>query len=386
MRRRDDLVFPISEYERRLRELRSRMADRGLDVMLTTTPENICYLSGFESPGHYYFNALVVPMQAEPFAVPRRLEASGYEALSWLELLRPYEDYEDPINKLVESLREFGLADKRIGYERGCWFFTAPQQEQLLAACSQAEFVDGSGLIEEGRVVKSEHEIELMKRTAKATEAGMAAGIEAVRSGVTEDDVAAEIHYAMIKAGGQWPAIAPFVAAGERGAIGHATWMGKRIEAGQSVMLEVGGCIHRYHTATMRTVFVGQLDDEFQEAERVILEAMEAQMAAIRPGISGHEADAAGREVIANSRFGGKQGSRSAYSIGIGFPPDWGEGQILSMQPKEERALQANMTFHLLPWVQIPGKAGISLSETIRVTEDGCEALTHLDRKIATSS
>lgn len=386
MRKREDLVFPMSEYERRLSALRERMADRDLEMMLTTTPENICYLSGFESPGHYYFNALAVPLEGEPVAVPRRLEASGYEALSWLEEIHPYEDFEAPIDKLAGVLSDHGLAEGRVGYERSCWFFTAPQQERLMTTLSAADFVDASGLVEQGRMVKSDHEIELMKRAARATEAGMRAGVEAVRSGVTEDDVAAEIHHAMIKAGSHWPAIAPFVAAGERGAIGHATWMGKEIESGQSVMIEVGGCLHRYHTAMMRTVFVGDLTPELQKAEQVILQAMEAQMAAIRPGISAHEADAAGRRVIAESKFGEHQGSRSAYSIGIGLPPDWGEGQILSMQPREERPLAANMTFHLLPWVQVPGVAGISLSETIRVTEEGCETLTNFDRRIISRS
>lgn len=382
MRNRDDLVFPMAEYERRLGDLRKRMAAQNVEVMMTTTPENICYLSGFESPGHYYFNALIIPLEGEPVAVPRRLEASGYEALTWVGLSRPYEDAEDPIGKVKTTILEFGFQNKRIGYEKRCWFFTAPQQEQLLKSLPESTFVDCSGIVEEGRVIKSKYEIELMKRAAGVTEAGMQAGIEAVRAGVTENDVAAEMHYAMIKAGGEWPAISPFVAAGERGAIGHATWSGRPIRRGESVMLEIGGCLKRYHTAMMRTVVVGELDDDMREAERVVQEAMSAQMAAIRPGVSAHDADSAGRTVIANSIFGGKQGSRSAYSIGIGLPPDWGEGQILSMQPHESRVLQPNMTFHLIPWVQVPGKAGISLSETIRVTEDGCEALTHLERRI----
>jgi Xaa-Pro dipeptidase len=358
------------------------MAARDVEVMMVTTPENICYLSGFESPGHYYFNALIIPLEGEPVAVPRRLEASGYEALTWVELIRPYEDAEDPIKKVKAALEEFGLRNKRIGYEKSCWFFTAPQQEQLINLCSESKFVDCSGIVEEGRVIKSKYEIALMRRAARVTEAGMRAGIEAVRAGVTENDVAAEMHYAMIKAGGEWPAISPFVAAGERGAIGHATWSGRPIHRGESVMLEIGGCLKRYHTAMMRTVSVGTLERDLQEAERVIRVAMAAQLAAIKPGVSAHDADAAGRRIIADSIFGGKQGSRSAYSIGIGLPPDWGEGQILSLQPQERRVLQPNMTFHLLPWVQVPGKAGISLSETIRVTEDGCETLTHLERRI----
>jgi Xaa-Pro dipeptidase len=100
----------------------------------------------------------------------------------------------------------------------------------------------------------------------------------------------------------------------------------------------------------------------------------------VRPGVPAHEVDAASRRIIGASPLGGEQGSRSAYSVGIGLPPDWGEGHILSMQPKEMRPLQANMTFHMLPWIQVPGEGGISFSETIRVTEEGCEMITAFER------
>ena len=94
------------------------------------------------------------------------------------------------------------------------------------------------------------------------------------------------------------------------------------------------------------------------------------------------DVDAAARAVVAGSGFGGTQASRVAYSVGIAVPPDWGEGNILSIKPREERTLQANMTFHLLPWVQIPGKGGVGCTETIRVTETGCELLTDLPREL----
>lgn len=382
MRQRDDLVFPMEEYERRLQALRRRMDDHGVELLITTTPENVCYLTGFESPGHYYFQALLVPREGEPVMVPRRLEDSGVQALTWVELSRPYEDHEDPIGKVTETLAEFGWENARIGVERNCWFFTALQQEQLFSACSGATFVDCSGVVEQGRVIKSGHEVDLMRQAARGTEAGMQAGIEAVAAGATENDVAAAMHDAMIRAGSEWPAIAPFVASGYRGAIGHATWAGRTIEPGDIVMLELAGCLKRYHAPLMRTGFVGEPSARVREAEGVVQEAFQAMVETIRPGITAAEADAAGRHVIAGSNFGGEQGSRSAYSVGIGLPPDWGEGHILSMQPGERRPLQANMTFHLLPWVQVPGEGGISFSETIRVTEDGCELLTNFDRAL----
>jgi Xaa-Pro aminopeptidase len=382
MRQRDDLTFSMGEYERRLRQLRQRLDERELEAIITTTPENICYLTGFESPGHYYFNAVVVPLTGEPFAVCRRLEDSGMEALTWLSQRRPYEDVQNPIVRLADALAESGLDRRRIGIERNCWFFTALQQETLFARCPQATFVDCSGIVEAGRLIKSDEELALMRRAARTTEAGMLAGIDAIRAGVSEGDVAADIHYAMIKAGSEWPSISPFVASGERGAIGHATWTSRVIQSDEPVFLEIAGCLKRYHAAMMRTVFVGEPDESLREAEKLVQEAMIACTDAMRAGVPAAAVDAAGRAVIANSHLGAQQSSRTGYSIGIGLPPDWGEGQIMSLQANEERLLQANMTFHLIPWAQVPGKGGIGFSETVQVTEDGCEFITSLERKL----
>jgi Xaa-Pro dipeptidase len=382
MRFRDDLVFPMAEYERRLAGLRQRMAEQELDAFMTTTPENICYLTGFESPGHYYFNALVAPLDGEPFMTPRLLEDSGVQAHTWVAVSRSYHDDQNPMDILSQALEEFNLTGKRIGYEKGCWFFTALQQERLFASAAGTTFIDSGGLVEEGRLIKSQYEIDLMTTAARATEAGMKAGIEAVQAGETENDVAAEIHYAMIKAGSEWPSIAPFIASGPRGAIGHATWAGRTIEPDEFVFLEIAGCLKRYHAPMMRTVYTGEPDAKIREGEQVVLDAIAAALDMIKPGIVAEEVDGIARKMIARSSFGAQQASRTAYSVGIGLPPDWGEGQIFSMQPGEKRPLQANMTFHLLPWVQIPGRGGLGLTETIRVTESGCELITNYERKL----
>ena len=382
MRRRDDLVFPITEYDRRLQELRARMSERNLEVMITNTPENLCYISGFESPGHYYFFAMIIPIEGEVIAVCRRLEDSGVQEYTYIEISRPYDDTEDPVEKLYDTLKEFNYLDKRTGIERGCWFFTALQQEKLMSLVGNTEFVDCTGIIEEGRLIKSSHEIDLMRKAAKTTEAGMKAGIDAVKVGANENDVAADIHYAMIKAGSHWPSIVPFVASGYRGAIGHTTWMDREIQANEFVMIEIGGCIRRYHTAMMRTVYTGEPSQAVLDAVQVVQDAMDAMLAGIKPGMSARDADAIGRKIISESSFGAQQASRSGYSIGIGLPPDWGEGHILSLKPDETRLLEENMTFHLLPWVQVPGEGGISFSGTIRITADGCELLTNFPTEL----
>ena len=382
MKQRSDIAFPMSEYERRLALVRAGMQRRELDALLVTTPENITYLTGFESPGHYWFQALVVPAQGETFTVSRLLETSGIEAYSWIEHNLAYNDDDDQMAVLAARLTEFGLASSTVGFEKECWFFTAAQQEQLFANLKDARFVDASGSVEACRLIKSELEVDMIRQAARTTEAGMRAGIAAVVEGATENDVAAAISYAMIKAGSEWPSIVPFVASGERGAIGHATWRERTLQRGDSVFLEVAGCRRRYHAPMMRTCVVGPPAPELEAAFQVGIDAFQACVEAIRPGAVAADVDAAARAVVANSGFGGTQASRVAYSVGIAVPPDWGEGNILSIKPGEERTLQTNMTFHLLPWVQIPGKGGVGCTETIRVTETGCELLTDLPREL----
>ncbi|MGH6912507.1 MAG: M24 family metallopeptidase [Geminicoccales bacterium] len=382
MRKRDDLVFSMAEFERRLQAVRKELDWRGLDALIVTTPENIFYLTGYQTPGYYYFQALVVPLAGEPFMVTRLLEQSNVEVRTWIEVSRPYADNESAIGALRHSLDELGLSGKRLGYEKHCYFFRATEQEQLFVATPETSFLDCSGLIEEMRLVKSDEEIAIMRRAAAAADAGMRAGIDAVHAGVTENDIAAEVHYAMIKAGSEYPAISPFVASGWRSAIGHATWEGRKVEPGDVVFLEVGGCVHRYHAALMRTVFLGQPETEVAEAERYLCDAMEATIAAIRPGIQAGDVDGIARSILAQHTFGGVQATRSGYSIGIAFAPDWGEGHILSLQPGVRRVLRENMTFHLIPWIQIPGRAGVGLTETVRVTHDGCERLSQLERTV----
>ena len=382
MRQREDLVFPMREYQRRLDALRGVMAEHDLDAMLTTTPENICYLTGFDSPGHYWFQAMVVPMHGEPFTFSRLLETSGVEADTWVELNYGYHDSDDIMSSLAARLLDHGLAEARVGFEQDCWFFTASQQHSLVYSLPTTEFVDVSGLIEELRLVKSEPEVALMRRAAQAAAVGMRAGVDAVAEGRTEDEVAAELTAALIRGGSHWPSIMPFIASGERGAIGHATWKGRTIRPHDSVFLEVGGCRNRYHAAMMRTVVVGKADPELKTAFEVVLHAIDAAMDTVKPGVPAGEVDRVSRAVIADAGFGENQASRTAYSIGIAVPPDWGEGQILSMKPGEGRPLQENMTFHLIPWVQFPGKGGVGCTETIRVTANGCERLTDFPREL----
>jgi Xaa-Pro dipeptidase len=384
MRQRDDMTFPIAEHERRLRELRERMERHNLDVAVITDPGNLFYLTEYQTTGYSYFQALVVPLDAEPFMVTRLLEETNVVARTWVENTRPYSDTGDAIETLWHALSEFHLVDgKRIGYERNSYFFPAYQQDRMMATWYDADFVDCFGIVEEGRITKSELELEVMRKAAKAGEAGMKAGLSAVSEGATENEVAAEVAAAMFRAGGEYPAVMPYVTSGPRCMIGHATWEGRTIESGDTVFIEVGGCYRRYHAAQMRTAFVGEPPKVVHEAEALVQEALDTMIEGLRPGITVSDADMLAREVLSRTHVGGSLVTRAGYSIGIAFPPSWDEGYMMSLKPGDNRVLEENMTFHIIPWLfGYEGNRVMGISETVRITADGAEPMSDFDRSV----
>ena len=381
MRRRTDMTFPFEEYERRLQALRERMARRLLDAVIITDPENLMYLTDYQTTGYSYFQALVVPLEDDAFMITRHMEESNVHARTWVEHTRPYPDTGDAIQMLVESLREFGLSNQRIGYERNSYFFPAYMQDRIHTSFLSGELVDCFGIVEQGRVRKSAAEIEIMRRAAATTEAGMKAGIEACAAGVTENEIAAAISSAMFAAGGEYPAVMPYVTSGPRTMIGHATWEGRTVEPGEHVFLEVGGCYRRYHTAMMRTVVLGELSESMAKAERRMKSALREVEKAIKPGLTVSDADQIVRNIITDNDVGAHLATRAGYSIGIAFPPAWDEGYILNLKSGDPTAIEEGMTFHIIPWMWgVDGDKTVGISDTVHVTADGCESLFTLDQ------
>jgi Xaa-Pro dipeptidase len=378
---RQALPFSIAEFRRRLAQTRTLMRQRDIDLLILTGPENIYYLTG-QTTGYYVYQALLVPCDGEPLFVVRKFELSNVQTISWIRSGRPVEDWEDPLDATYRAVEACGAAGGRLGFEDRGFFLPPAIVDGLRSRLPRAEFVPASGLVEECRLIKSPGEIEYIRQAAATAVTGIKAGIAAIRPGRTENVVAGSVYHAMAAAGSEYPSSQPYVVTGPRAALGHATFAGHRIRNGHNVFLEVGGCIRRYGGAIMRTVAVGKPSENTTKAAAVVVKALEAAIAAIRPGATSRSVDEAGRRLVDGVGLGKYWLHRTGYSIGLGFPPGWGEGHIFDLKPHDERRLQAGMTFHLVPNLLIPGIGAIGFSETVLVTKTGCEVLTHLSRRL----
>lgn len=376
MRTPANLYFSLEEYSDRLHALKARMEDRGIDALLIHTPENIYYLSGYQTPGYYWYMALVVPLEGEPVLIPPPHEESLVAQFTWVEEYRLYHDTRDWVETTRDVLVDLGMSNKRIGVEGDSWFLTSRDCLRLTSLMPDATLSDCSGLVEQGRIIKSPKEIEYIRRAARAAEAGTRAGIEATRVGATEAEVAAEIHRAQLLSGIEYTGLPTFVTSGERSMLVHATWTTRRLEANEPVFFEVPGCINRYHAAMTRAAFLGDPSDLALKASETNTDALRLAKARIRPGVPAFEAFEAARERIDASEVNYKQGRRIAYSIGIAFPPGWDEGHIISINANEDRPFEPGMTFHVITTMRVPGVGAVGCSDTVLVTDDGCETLT----------
>jgi Xaa-Pro dipeptidase len=242
--------------------------------------------------------------------------------------------------------------------------------------------VPAGGIVEGCRAIKSPGEIAYIRRAAAAAVAGLKAGLREVRPGRTENQVAGAIYAGMLRAGSEYPSSQPYVVTGLRAALGHASYAGHKIKKGDLVYIETGGCIRRYGGAIMRMVPVGTPSAEARKTASVVLAALNAIIEVIKPGVTSGTVDQAGRRIIEEAGLGKYWLHRTGYSIGIGFPPGWGEGHIFDLKPDDVRTLQPGMTFHLVPLLLIPDMGAMGFSETVLVTKSGCEVLTRMPRRL----
>ena len=383
MNRHRRLPFKPAEYQRRYDQILDNMKRAKLDALLVHSPENITYVTGYETPGYYGYHCLVIVRGAQPILVGRRIEIlTNVPEFSWLTSTAIVEDHRKPADVTAGVIEKLGMARRRIGVEKSGWFFPVDEYESLGSSLPRARLVDGSGLIEAARLVKSDAEVEMIRRSVAIADKAALAGIRATKPGVSEDRIAAAVYKKWCEEGAEYTGLPNFIVSGRRSAACHATWRGRKLNANDHIIFELAASKNRYAGAVFRAATVGRVKPKIRKLSDASIEALLAAIDAMRPGAVSEKVDKIGRDIIKRAGFGKYHHHRLGYSIGLNQPPDWGEGQIMSIRRGEQRVLQKNMTFHLVPGCLIPGELGLVNSATVRVTDTGCEMLNTIPLKL----
>lgn len=382
--------FTNSEYLRRIDKTRKVMARRGLDAIIVCDPSNISWLSGYDGWSFYTFQAVILKHDGVPIWWGRDMDTLGARRTVFMEddSIHGYDDSyvqnpdKHPMEDLSRLLIGLGLEKARIGVEMDNYYYSAKAHATLLTELKKAAFEDVTGLVNWQRAVKSEREIEYMRRAAWIVEMVHEHILNTAEPGMRKNDLVAEIYSATIRGAhgfwGDYPAIAPLTPSGMDATAPHLTWDDRPMQPDEATFFEIAGAHRRYHCPQSRTLFFGEIPQKYRDAESAVLDAVEAGLEQARPG--NHAEDIANAFNATLNRAGFEKDSRCGYPIGISYPPDWGE-RTISFRRGDKTVLEPGMTFHFMPALWLDD-GGLEITEPILITETGVECFCSTPREL----
>ena len=356
--------------------MQARERREPLDLLLVTHAANIFYLTGFRgsagmllvSPGEA---TLIVDTRYVTAARRVLDDASGPgEPVVLVEVETSYEE------TLCELLRARGSCRLAIESEH----MTLARYEWLEGALagSGVELHRTSGRVEAGRLVKDPREVAILRTAGGRISEVMAEMLAGLRPGRRERDVAADIDWAVRRAGFEGPAFETIVASGPNSALPHARPGDRELAAGDLVLLDFGGVHEGYCVDLTRVAALGPPLPRAAAWHDAVRAAHGAALAAVRPGIPAGEVDGAARNALAARGLGDAFGHGTGHGLGIEVHEAPRIGKRRATDGPEEVRLVPGMVFTVEPGVYLPGEGGVRLEDDAVVTETGFELLTHV--------
>jgi len=376
-------AFTDAEYRSRIAKTRAAMAKAGIDVLLSSDPSNMAWLTGYDGWSFYVHQGVILGPDGDPIWWGRGIDATGALRTVFMadDHIHGYADIYvqnpemHPMEDLSQRLIDRGWGGLRLGVEMDNYYFSAAAYQSLLKCNANAEIKDATGLVNWQRAIKSPTEIEYMRRAAGIVEAMHSTIRDLAEPGMKKNDLIAEIYRTSIRgANGHWgdyPAIVPMAPSGMDATAPHLTWDDAPLRTGEPTFFEIAGAYRRYQCPQSRTLFFGKPPQKYQDAEKAVIDATAAVLETAKPGMFCEDIAQAFNSTIA--RYGFIKDNRCGYAIGISYPPDWGE-RTMSFRAGDKTVLQPGMTFHFMPALWLDD-GGIETTEPIVITETGCEKL-----------
>ncbi|MBZ5566602.1 MAG: Xaa-Pro peptidase family protein [Acidobacteriia bacterium] len=370
-----ELARPITAEERRQRIERARqlMTVNKLDAIFMIGGSSLVYFANVSWWNSERLGALILPAKGEPFfVVPAFEEERLREQLANGPFdssadVRVWQEDEDPYRLVAQGLKDRGISSGTLGMEERVAFVFSNGVAQAVPAL---KMVSATPATAGCRMVKSAHELELMKLANQATWTVYRAVYQAMSPGMTQHDVGALISAAYEKVGFRGGAS---VQVGEYTALPHGSRTPQVIHEGTPIMIDDGCTVEGYNSDITRTWVLGKAGDQQKRVFEIVQRAQRAALAAAKPGVACQAVDAAARQVITDAGYGPGYkffGHRVGHGIGMDGHewPYLVRGNALPLAP--------GMTFSDEPGIYIRGEFGVRLEDDIFISENGAEMFT----------
>lgn len=340
-----------------------------VDAIFVSSPANMRSISGFTGEGYIYVSQKTKLVVTDfRYMIAARAECPGWEVVDMNG------KYYEPLIKAIQE-EDVSL----LGYE-----FDHVTMDKFNQICnlyqesctSQLEFQNIDDILREYRMVKTEEEIEFIRKAEAIGDEAFAKVLPMLQAGMTEKQVAALLEYQMKSLGADGLSFDTIAASGVHSAMPHAVPTDKKLEEGDFLTMDFGCKYKGYCSDMTRTVVIGTASDKQKEIYQLVLNAQETVLKQVKPGMTGREVDAIARDMITEAGHGQDFGHGLGHSVGLEIHEN------PSFSRRDEHVIQPGMVITVEPGVYIEGFGGVRIEDVVCITEDGCENLTHSPKSL----
>lgn len=352
----------------RIDRLLAIMAEQGLDSLFLNNVQNIRYISGYTGEDSY----ILISPKGRWFITDYRYSEQAEEECQDFEVIcrnRQTTSLGQCVNNL---LKENGI--KQMGFERN--HINYGMIEDIKADLESIQTLPTANIVEDMRYVKDAEEIALTKKAAAIADKAFDKLMSIIKVGMTEAEAALELEYYMKKYGAEGLAFDTILLAGARTSMPHGIPSDKVIEHGDFVTIDFGALYKGYRSDMTRTFIMGEASEEQIRLYNSVLESQKIGVAAVKAGITGKEPDDRVKDILVRDNYYEHAGKGLGHGVGLNLH----EPPFLSQICKDE--LQENCVITIEPGVYIPGFGGVRVEDTVVVTENGCEIITHTPKEL----
>jgi len=353
---------------KRTERLLKIMEEKGLESLFLNNVQNIRYISGYTGEDSY----ILISPKGKWFITDYRYSEQAEKECKTFEVIcrnRQQVSLGQCVNNLLKenSISKMGFERNHINYG---------MIEDIREALDNVEMTASVDIVEEMRYVKDEDEIALTKKAAQIADKAFSKLMDVIKVGMTEADAALELEYYMRKFGAEGVAFDTILLAGARTSMPHGIPSEKVIEHGDFVTIDFGALYKGYRSDMTRTFVMGEATEEQVRLYNSVLESQIKGVATVKAGITGKEPDDRVKEILERDAYYEHAGKGLGHGIGLNLH----EPPFLSQICTNE--LQENCIITIEPGVYIPGFGGVRVEDTVVVTKDGCEIITHTPKEL----
>jgi Xaa-Pro aminopeptidase len=341
----------------RIQKLRQGLAEKELEGIFVSQPENRRYLSGFDGSAGF----LIITFQENILATDFRYLAQAESQAPDYKIFPITNDISQWFPRLTAELNI-----KRLGFEAEHTAFAQHRRlcDILNEGKSHLKLIPLDGMVESLRAIKEPEEIELITKAAEIADAAMGYIREKIRPGMTEREVAWEIEKFMRENGSQPVPFDVIVASGPNSALPHAQPSAQAIQEGEPIVIDIGARVNGYGSDLSRTICLGTPDETFKKVYDTVLGAQLGAIAVIKPGMGGGEADQLARTIIEQA------GYEKAFGHGLGHGVGLAPHEMPRLGPNSPEKLADNMVFTIEPGIYLDGWGGVRIEDLV-IMEEG---------------